>query len=708
MGLELRTRPLEPIQDQTSASPNGGLNYLKRGQLRFRKPVAVNARVKKRVREAISRANARQQIQLDEPDRIRIRLARNGRVRLTGLPVPEALQPESLIVEDGPVVRALPRRRQVQAPQLKQVSQPRMSLESRPKIGAVATLWRLFVWIGAGRFFILGNFWDRLRGRDTEQRRAVRLREAFERVGGTFVKIGQQMASRLDLIPLSYCDELTSMLDRFPPFASEDAIALIESSTGRSLESMFSAFDPEPIGSASIACVYQAVLRESGERVAVKVRRPGIRKLFETDFKVLDILSELAERLTLIRPGVSQAIRDEFRNSLTSELDFRREARVQEVFGRQARQDKIRFFSAPGLVPELSNGDVIVQEFVSGMWLYEVLAGVEQNDPVAKARMAELNIDVRLLARRLLFMSNWGIFRSVAFHADPHPANIVVRANSELVFIDFGATGYFNSPRRLLYARMQDSYNQNNVWEMAKMSMAISEPLPAVDVNEVTRDLEKNFYDMVLAMKSKYSPWYERTTANSWISGLQIISKHNVGVPQDLLMFVRSSLLYDTLAARLHPRINFLKEVNRYFDWSKRQSRKRGRKAMRRWRQDGLLKNIDFEQVERLGQTFNGLVFRLQRLFSAPYDFAMLPFVIEKWVYVSMSVLRLFLKASLLTVGGLALGWGLHQAADASTSLVTLASWLVRQPGYLLLLAGLLLIHIRQVLYRLGDKIPES
>src|SRR5262249_39629000 len=153
-------------------------------------------------------------------------------------------------------------------------------------------------WYGAIGAFIAGTLWDVIRRRDSQDRRAVRLRRIFERAGGTLIKIGQQMSIRLDVLPVRYCEELALMLDSVPPFPSEDAIAVIERCTGKKLEEIFSAFDPQPIGSASIACVYQAVLRDGGEKVAVKVRRPGIWKLFEADFRVLDVLTTMAEKLT--------------------------------------------------------------------------------------------------------------------------------------------------------------------------------------------------------------------------------------------------------------------------------------------------------------------------------------------------------------------------------------------------------------------------
>jgi ubiquinone biosynthesis protein len=109
------------------------------------------------------------------------------------------------------------------------------------------------------------------------------LRQTFANIGGTFIKFGQQMAIRVDLLPYAYCEELTKLLDRVEPFPSAQAITAVERVTGKPLAETFRTFDPAPIGSASVACVYQAILL-NGDKVAVKVRRPHIGELFEADF----------------------------------------------------------------------------------------------------------------------------------------------------------------------------------------------------------------------------------------------------------------------------------------------------------------------------------------------------------------------------------------------------------------------------------------
>jgi predicted unusual protein kinase regulating ubiquinone biosynthesis (AarF/ABC1/UbiB family) len=157
---------------------------------------------------------------------------------------------------------------------------------------------RLFAWMRVILTIGLGNFFDQLLRRDTIERRAVRFRRALERAGGTFVKLGQQLAMRVDLLPWAYCVELSKMLDRMTPFPTAEALQAVERTIKRPWQEVFAVFDPKPVGSASLACVFQATLKD-GSKVVVKVRRPGIKELFTADLQVLDWVARFAEFLTI-------------------------------------------------------------------------------------------------------------------------------------------------------------------------------------------------------------------------------------------------------------------------------------------------------------------------------------------------------------------------------------------------------------------------
>lgn len=676
-----------------------------RGRSPAPKPVLVGAKTRRRVRKAVADALARQNLSAHSPT-VKVGNEWNGAGRRAAVHLPDDLlpPPPDPYPGDG-VVRPMPRRQQVHSdPSRERNYAPApMQVMTTPKIGLLKILRRLMVWFYAILYFQLGTWRDLIRHRDSQERRAIRLRETFEKVGGTFVKIGQQMASRLDLLPQRYCEELATMLDRFPPFPTEQAIAIIEQTTGQKLEDIFSVFDPVPIGSASIACVYQAQLRQTGEKVAVKVRRPGIRELFEADFQVLDLLARLSETLTLVRPGFTTNIRSEFRNSLSSELDFRREGRLGELFRRRAGKARDLHVNAPKVYFEFSNEEVLVQEFVSGMWLWEILNALQWSDPAGLARMRELNLNPKIIARRLLHVHYWSVYSHLSFHADPHPSNIVVRVNNELVFVDFGATGYMNKSRKALHRHAYESFMRTDPAAMAQGALMMAEPLPPMDVNAITKELEAAYYNHMIAIKSKHSPWYERTSASMYIASINIMAKHNVPAPQDILMFARATLLYDTLAARLNPRINFYNEHGRYAKRMTQKAKKRARKVINNRLRTGL-SGDDYEAIGQLFTTGRDLLFRAQRLLSLPYDFAVVPFVIEKWIFAVITVIRLMARIGLLTalgVGIVAAGQVVNQQPIA---LETALREVTSSALFMALALILVVVHIRAILFRLSDK----
>ena len=309
------------------------------------------------------------------------------------------------------------------------------------------SLRRLFTWFHLILLFIFDTFMDVLLGRDNPDRRAQRLRHAFERKGGSFVKLGMHLSTRVDFMPWAYSNELACMSDRMNPFPTQAAIAIIERSTGKPLTATFSIFDPQPISSTSVACLYQAVLL-TGEKVIVKVRRPGIGEMYMADFQAFDWLLTLAEFLTIFRPGFTQGMRGEFRDLLNEELDFIQEARRQDAFRRSAEKSRKKFFSAPRIHLDLSGEEVVVEEFAGGIWLWELLVAVEHGNETVLAQARAMNIDAKKIAKRLLWVNNWAWEENLFFPADPDPKNIIIGRDSTLFFINFASTGSLNTSKR--------------------------------------------------------------------------------------------------------------------------------------------------------------------------------------------------------------------------------------------------------------------
>jgi ubiquinone biosynthesis protein len=347
--------------------------------------------------------------------------------------------------DDENVVRAMPRRPFTHSMDQLRVALPR-ARRVYFKASVIYSIGRLFVWLWGFIRFYAGNMLDVLLRRASDQARAKRLRRVFEDTGPTFAKLGQQLSMRADMLPYAYCAELSKMLDQAPKFPTSEAIAIIERNLGRPLNDVFEVFDPEPIGSASLACVYQARLK-NGERVAVKVRRPGIGPLIAADLQALDWILIFGETLTIIPPGVTRSFRQEFERILFNEMNFRAEARYTDIFRRRAAKQK-KGCTAPRIHFEFCTEEVMVSEFVSGVWMWELMAAVDNNDHEFLAKVAQIGIEPKSLARKLVRIMQQEVQEELFFHADPHPANLVVMPNNKICFLDFGAIGRFSTQTR--------------------------------------------------------------------------------------------------------------------------------------------------------------------------------------------------------------------------------------------------------------------
>ena len=603
------------------------------------------------------------------------------------------------ITYDPEVVRPMPRRKVSHSIDTLHVSLPRARRVAF-KPGIILPIGRLFLWLWAIVQFYFGNLLDVLQRRSSVERRAARLRAVFEDLGGSFLKLAQQLSIRVDMLPYAYCAELSKMLDRVPAFPTSEAIAIIERNLGRPLGDVFEVFDPEPIGSASLACVYQAELK-SGERVAVKVRRPGIGPLIAADLRALDWLLVVGETLTIIPPDVGRRFTEDFRTILFNEMNFRAEARYTDLFRRRAAKRK-KDVTAPKVYFQYCTEEVMVSEFVSGVWMWELLAAVDRNDQEFLSRVAQIGIEPKALASKLVVIMLRESQEELFFHADPHPANLVIMPNNKVCFIDFGAIGRFSTATRKIFRELRYHMAKGDIGRIVNTALSLAGPLPPMDIDKVRNEMEKIYSDWVYAMNSRDAEWWEKSTGQAWLRFLEVARQYSLPASYESITYFRTSFSYDSIITRLNRDIDIVKEFETYARQAGKEARERVKKTMKQ-RLRGPT-DLDYLQMEEFADMITQFFFQVQRNIETP----IIHFknIVGKIAYIASLVLKLgyFVAAAIgvgLVADAVAKRWFGHEIEwHAMLERATTFGWIQ------LALIAVLLVLIRRIVIRLS--LPDT
>ncbi|KAK6150483.1 hypothetical protein DH2020_015415 [Rehmannia glutinosa] len=256
------------------------------------------------------------------------------------------------------------------------------------------------------------------------------LKENILRLGPTFIKIGQQFSTRVDILAQEYVDQLSELQDQVPPFPSETAVSIVEEELGAPVDDTFERFDREPIAAASLGQVHRAKLK--GQEIVVKVQRPGLKDLFDIDLKNLRVIAEYLQKIDPKSDGAKRdwvAIYDECASVLYQEIDYTKEAANAEQFA--ANFKDLDYVKVPTIYWEYTTPQVLTMEYVPGIKINRIQA------------LDQLGVDRQRLGRYAVESYLEQILSHGFFHADPHPGNIAVDDfnGGRLIFYDFGMMG---------------------------------------------------------------------------------------------------------------------------------------------------------------------------------------------------------------------------------------------------------------------------
>ncbi len=377
-------------------------------------------------------------------------------------------------------------------------------------------------------------------GRSWNEPRGVRLRLALEHLGPIFVKFGQVLSTRRDLLPMDIVEELAKLQDNVPPFPAQQSRALVERAFGRSIEEIFASFDAEPVASASIAQVHFAVLK-NGREAAVKVLRPGMLAIIDDDIALLRTLANWVERLSAdgrrLKPREVVA---EFDMYLHDELDLVREAANAAQLRRN--MEGLELIMVPEMFWDLCRPEVIVMERMKGVPISQV------------ERLVAAGIDLKKLARDGVTIFFTQVFRDGFFHADMHPGNIQVSLEpatfGRYVALDFGIIGTLTETDKEYLAQNFIAFFRRDYKRVAELHIESGWVPPETRVN----DLES-------AVRSVCEPHFDRPLKDISLGQVlmrlfQTSRRFNVEIQPQLVLLQKTLLNIEGLGRQLDPELD--------------------------------------------------------------------------------------------------------------------------------------------------------
>lgn len=384
--------------------------------------------------------------------------------------------------------------------------------------------------------FRIFDRWDEVEKHTMPQR----LRMAFSELGPSFIKFAQLLSSRPDLITAEYADEFKKLQDKVPSFSSESAGRIIEAEFGKPIDEIFVDFEDVPVAAASIAQVHNAVLK-TGEKVIVKIQRPGIREVIETDIAILSAIARLILRyIPESRYFNPQGIVNEFSRSVRKEIDFVAEARNAMRFRKNFEEDDD--VCIPVVYSDFLTQKVIVMERLKGVRIDDIegidLLGVDRKEIAKKGVNAYFKM----------------IFEDGFFHADPHPGNIFVMNDGRIGLIDFGIVGWLTSEMMENIANAFLAVLNRDFERLVDLYIDMGIVTDEINMETFRHEFKT---DLIYLLEPLYDVTISEVNFPEYLEAFtHLVIKHGLKLPSDLLLMDKTILILDNIGRQLDPKFN--------------------------------------------------------------------------------------------------------------------------------------------------------
>lgn len=363
------------------------------------------------------------------------------------------------------------------------------------------------------------------------------LRLSFEELGPTFVKFGQMISTRADVLPNAIIEELEKLQDNVAAFDSEKAIKIIEQAYDKPIDKIFLKFDREPIAQGSIAQVHTGILK-NGEKVAVKIQRPNIRSLIELDISIVESLVKRYDKFVKVNRIINlKDIVSEFKGQIANEIDFKKESKNIIRFTEENFDDK--YVRAPMVYEEYNHKKVLIMEFLDGK-------------PLKSLTEAERQKHGEELANRLIYSFSNQVFKHGYFHADPHPGNILVEDDLQINIMDFGIVGNLSDKKKYTLLKLFFGISLNSTRIIIASLIELGSLSPKVRTFNFEKELQL-FLDsyMKTSLKDiKISSLFEEF--------IELLLRYEIKIDKSLTMLGKTIMILEGVIEFLDKESSFL------------------------------------------------------------------------------------------------------------------------------------------------------
>lgn len=369
-----------------------------------------------------------------------------------------------------------------------------------------------------------------------------KLVKILEELGPTYIKIGQILSNRPDLVNSEYIEELSKLRKDTIPMPREELLEIIQEELDDSKLKLIEYIDNKPIGSASIASVYKATLKNK-EKVVIKVQRRNIKEIMTTDIKLLKRAVRILHLNDIIHNIISiEDVLDELLNTSYEEMNFIKEA--DNIIEFASINKDIDYIRVPKVYKKLSTEKILVMEYIDGINIYD------------KEKLLKAGYDLKEISHKLADNYLYQALDCAFFHADPHPDNIFIK-DGQIVLLDFGMMGRINHKNKELLNKIVIAIINDNIKEVEEKLLVLGTPRDNIDSHKLREDLERilNIY------KDKA---VEDINISAFIKDvMQLLSEHKITLPRDITMLTRGIVVIEGTLELINPQISLVSVIKK-------------------------------------------------------------------------------------------------------------------------------------------------